>query len=310
MGTEHVGLRALIPGLRALFPGVRALISDLRVLGAVAAALALALAGCSGSSSPSSSAGLGSVRVAGSAGATDASASSSGAGAGSSSASSAADAGGGSGSGSSAAAGGGYASAALPAGVWTSPSAIPLDAAYHWQAPAAVDKKASAPTLTAVQDCQLALSADDKSELAAFPAAQAELTPGSGGTGGQDDWSAQETVLSTGDTSSGDIQGIYMLYTDLVSRIGKCASTATGAKLTNVSSTSAGYAATITIPTSTGTTLTVHEYLAAPYGYLIELSVWVAPYSGDKASAAWDGASSSAVLAALSSGPCALSKAC
>jgi hypothetical protein len=161
-----------------------------------------------------------------------------------------------------------------------------------------------------VQDCQLALSAGDKSELAAFPAAQADLAPTAGGTGGQDDWSVQETVLAAGDTSSGDIQGIYMLYTDLVAAVGTCARTAPGAKLTDVSSGSAGYAATLTIPTSTGSTLTVHEYLAAPYGYLVELSVWVAPYAGDKASAVWDGASSGAVLAAMTSGPCALSKAC
>ncbi|WP_034262881.1 hypothetical protein [Actinospica robiniae] len=285
MGTEHAGLRALLPGV-------------------VAAALALALTGCSGGGSPSSLAGVSSAHLGSSAGATDTAASpspgpSTGAGLGVGASSPA-----------TSAAGGGYASAALPAGVWTNPSAIPLYAAYHWRSPAAVDKKASVPVLTAVQDCQPALSADDKSELAAFPAAQADLTPTSGGTGGQDDWTAQETVLSTGDTSSGDIQGIYMLYTDLVSQISKCAATATGAKLTSVSSTRAGYSATITIPTSTGTTLTVHEYLAAPYGYLVELSVWVAPYSGDKPGAAWDGASSSAVLAALSTGPCALSKAC
>ena len=301
MGTEHVG--------RSLF------------LGAVAA-MALAVAGCSGGSGqpsallsfgPTGVGGAGATATPSTPPATDsaASATDSAASAGSGAASPAALA-------SSTAArrttsvsvGGGYASAALPASVWTNPSAIPLDAAYHWRSPAAVDKKASAPTLTAVQDCQLVLSAGDRSELAAFPAAQADLTPTSGGTGGQDDWSAQETVLATGDTSSGDIQGIYMLYSDLVASVGTCAGTASGAKLTNVSSSSAGYAATITIPTSTGTTLTVHEYLAAPYGYLVELSVWVAPYAGDKPSAAWNGASSSTVLAALSTGPCALSKAC
>lgn len=280
MGTEHAGPRALL-------------------VGAVAAAVTLAVAGCSSSDKNSSSlVGLGS-RSAGSTAPEAGTSPSTGAGASSPAVLASSPSG-----------GGGYTSAALPAAVWTDPSAIPLDAAYHWRSPAAVDKKASPPELTAVQDCRLALGSTDKAELAAFPAAQADLTPSTGGSGGQDDWNVQETVLSTGDTSSGDIQGIYMLYTDLVGRIGKCANTAAGAKLTNVSSTQAGYAATISIPTSTGTTLTVHEYLAAPYGYLVELSVWVAPYSGDKAGAAWDGASSSAVLAALSAGPCALSKAC
>ncbi|MBR7832818.1 hypothetical protein KDL01_06070 [Actinospica durhamensis] len=301
MGTEHVG--------RSLF------------LGAVAA-MALAVAGCSGGSGhPSSLLSFGPTE-AGGAGATTtpstpstASATGSGADAGASAASveaspTALASSTAAGRTTSVSVGGGYASSALPASVWTNPSAIPLDAAYHWRSPAAVDKKASAPILTAVQDCQLALSTGDRSELAAFPAAQADLTPTSGGTGGRDDWSAQETVLATGDTSSGDIQGIYMLYGDLVASVGKCAASASGAKLTNVSSSSAGYAATLTIPTSTGTTLTVHEYLAAPYGYLVELSVWVAPYAGDKPSAAWNGASSGTVLAALSAGPCALSKAC
>jgi hypothetical protein len=164
--------------------------------------------------------------------------------------------------------------------------------------------------LSAVQDCQLTLSSSDKAELGAFPAAQATLQPSSGGTGGQDDWSAQETILATNDTSSGDVQGIYGLYTDLVAALAKCAGTTPGAKLTGVTSQGPAYAATITIPTSTGSTLTWHEYLAAPYGYLVELSVWVAPYSGDKPSAAWDGSSASGVLSALQAGPCSVTKLC
>jgi hypothetical protein len=198
----------------------------------------------------------------------------------------------------------------IPATAWISPSAIPLDGAYHWPAPAGAAKAVKAPTLSAVQDCGLSLSANDKSELGAFPAAQADLTPSSGGTGGQDDWTAQETVLATNDTSSGDIQGIYSLYTDLVTALGDCARSAPGAKLTDVTSQGPEFAATITIPTSTGSTLTWHEYLAAPYGYLVELSVWVAPYSGDKPSAAWDGTSTSSVLSALQAGPCEVTKLC
>jgi hypothetical protein len=201
-------------------------------------------------------------------------------------------------------------SAVIPTAAWIAPSSIPLDAKYHWQTPSSAAKTAKAPEFSAVQDCRLAMSADDKSELAAFPAAQADLQPTSGGTGGEDDWSAQETVLATNDTSSGDVQGIYGLYTDLVAALAKCADTAPGAKLTGVTSQGAAYAATITITTSTGTTLTWHEYLAAPYGYLVELSVWVAPYAGDKPSAAWDGSSTSSVLSALQSGPCSVTKLC
>lgn len=199
---------------------------------------------------------------------------------------------------------------AIPASAWIASRAVPLNGSYHWSAPASAAKAAESPVLSAVQDCQLSLSSAAKSELGAFPAAQADLRPTSGATGGQDDWSAQETILATGDTSSGDIQGIYGLYTDLVAALGTCAHTAPGAKLSGVTGQGPAYAATITIPTSTGTTLTWHEYLAAPYGYLVELSVWVAPYAGDKPSAAWDGSSTTAVLSALQAGPCAVTKLC
>lgn len=201
-------------------------------------------------------------------------------------------------------------STAIPAAAWIAPSAIPLYAKYHWPAPASVAKAAKAPTLSAVQDCQATLSSADQAELGAFPAAQAELSPTSGGTGGQDDWAAEETVLATNDTSSGDIQGIYNLYTDLVAGLGKCASTASGAKVSVAVNQGPEYAATITVPTSTGSTLTWHEYLAAPYGFLIELAVYVAPYSGDKPGTAWDGSSASSVLSALQSGPCSVTKLC
>jgi hypothetical protein len=161
-----------------------------------------------------------------------------------------------------------------------------------------------------VQDCQITPSSAGEIELGAFSAAQADLKPTSGATGGQDDWSAQETILATDDTSSGDIQGIYGLYTDLVADVGKCAGTMPGAKLSGITGQGPTYAATITVPTSTGTTLTWHEYLAAPYGYLVELSVWAAPYAGDKPSAAWDGSPATTVLSALRSGPCSITRLC
>ena len=213
----------------------------------------------------------------------------------------------GSGSGSNS---GGSGSTAIPTAAWIAPSAIPLYAKYHWSAPASAAKAAKSPELTAVQDCQLALSSADRAELGAFPAAQADLSPTTGASGGQDDWAAQETILATNDTSSGDVQGIYNLYTDLVADLGKCANTASGAKVSVAVNQGPEYAATITVPTSTGSTLTWHEYLAAPYGYLIELSVYVAPYSGDHPSASWDGSSASAVLGALQSGPCTVTKPC
>ena len=201
-------------------------------------------------------------------------------------------------------------STAVPTAAWISPSAIPLDATYHWPAPSSAAKSAKSPELSAVQDCQLSLSSADQAELGAFPAAQADLSPTTGASGGQDDWAAQETVLATDDTSSGDIQGIYGLYTDLVADLGKCADTASGAKVSVAVNQGSEYAATITIPTSTGSTLTWHEYLAAPYGYLVELSVYVAPYSGDQPSASWDGSSAGTVLGALQSGPCSVTKLC
>jgi hypothetical protein len=202
------------------------------------------------------------------------------------------------------------AATSIPAASWIQPSAIPLYAKYHWAAPASVAKSAKAPTLSAVQDCQATLSSADQAELGAFPAAQAELSPTSGGTGGQDDWAAEETILATNDTSSGDIQGIYNLYTDLVAGLGKCANSASSAKVSVAVNQGPEYAATITVPTSTGSTLTWHEYLAAPYGYLIELAVYVAPYSGDQPGAAWDGSSASSVLSSLQSGPCSITKLC
>ena len=199
---------------------------------------------------------------------------------------------------------------AIPTAAWITPSAIPLYAAYHWPSPSSAAKSAKSPELSAVQDCQLSLSSTDRAELGAFPAAQADLSPTIGATGGQDDWAAQETILATDDTSSGDIQGIYDLYTDLVTDLGTCAKTASGAKVSVAVNQGPEYAATITIPTSTGSTLTWHEYLAAPYGYLVELSVYVAPYSGDRPSAAWDGSSAAGVLGALQSGPCSVTKLC
>jgi hypothetical protein len=205
---------------------------------------------------------------------------------------------------------GGSGPAGIPTAAWMAPSAIPLYAAYHWPSPSSVAKSAKAPELSAVQDCRLALSSADRSELGAFPAAQADLSPTVGASGDQDDWTAQETILAANDTSSGDIQGIYNLYTDLVADLGKCASTASGAKVSVAVDHGPEYAATITIPTSTGSTLTWHEYLAAPYGYLVELSIYVAPYSGDKPSTSWDGSPAGTVLNALQSGPCGVTKLC
>lgn len=205
---------------------------------------------------------------------------------------------------------GGSGSTGIPTAAWITPSAIPLYAAYHWPSLSGAAKPAKAPEFSAVQNCRLTLSSADRSEFGAFPAAQADLAPTTGASGGQDDWTAQETILATNDTSSGDIQGIYNLYTDLVADLGKCANTASGAKVSVAANQGPEYAATITMPTSTGSTLTWHEYLAAPYGYLVELSVYVAPYSGDKPSASWDGSSASTVLDALQSGPCGVTKLC
>ena len=199
---------------------------------------------------------------------------------------------------------------AVPSAAWINPSSIPLSARYHWPAPASGARAAKAPVLSVVQDCRSTLGVTDRAELGAFPAVQAELHPTTGGRGGRDDWSAQETILATHDTSSGDVQGIYGLYTDLVAAVGDCAATEPGAKVEDVQRHGSGYAATITVPTSTGSTLTWHEYLAAPYGYLAELSVWVAPYAGEKSSAVWDGSSASAVLDALRAGPCMVTKLC
>jgi hypothetical protein len=191
-------------------------------------------------------------------------------------------------------------------------SAIPLYAHYHWSSPSSAAKSVKAPVLSAVQDCQLSLSSSEQAELGAFPAAQADLSPttGAGAGGGADDWAAQETILAANDTDSGDVQGIYSLYTGLVADLAECANTAPGAKVTVARSQGAEYAATITIPTSTGSTMTWHEYLAAPYGYLVELSVYVAPYSGDKPSASWDGTSAATVLSSLQAGPCSVTRLC
>jgi hypothetical protein len=204
----------------------------------------------------------------------------------------------------------GSGSTAIPSSAWIKPSAIPLYAAYHWSSPANSAKAVKPPVLSAVQDCRLTLGSVDKSELGAFPAAQADISPTAKASGGQDAWAAQETVLAVNDTSSGDVQGIYNLYTDLAADLGKCAKSASGAKVSVAVKQGPEYAATITIPTSTGSRLTWHEYLAAPYGYLVELSVYVAPYSGDQPTAPWDGSSASSVLGALQSGPCSVTKLC
>jgi hypothetical protein len=285
----------------------RTLVTELLRAGALVGATLLAtaaLAGCSGNPGTPVGANSGSASATGSAGSAGASGASPRTAA-SSSASASSGSPAGSGSTSS-----GSAATSIPAASWIQPSAIPLYAKYHWLSPASVAKSAKAPALSAVQDCQSTLGSADQAELGALPAAQAELSPTGGGSGGRDDWAAEETILATNDTSSGDIQGIYNLYTDLVAELDKCASTASGAKVSVAVNQGPEYGATITVPTSTGSTLTWHEYLAAPYGYLIELAVYVAPYSGDQPGAAWDGSSASSVLGALQSGPCSITKLC
>jgi hypothetical protein len=204
----------------------------------------------------------------------------------------------------------GSGSTAIPSSAWIKPSTIPLYAAYHWSSPANTAKAVKPPVLSAIQDCQLTLGSADKAELGAFPAAQADISPTTEASGGQDAWAAQQTILAVNATSSGDVQGIYNLYTDLVADLGKCAKSASGAKVSVAVNQGPEYAATITIPTSTGSKLTWHEYLAAPYGYLVELSVYVAPYSGDQPTTPWDGSSAGGVLGALQSGPCSVTKLC
>jgi hypothetical protein len=201
-------------------------------------------------------------------------------------------------------------STAIPAAAWIQPSAIPLYTTYHWPSPASAAKSAKSPVLSAVQDCRLRLASADGADLGTFPAAQADLSPTTGGSGGRDDWAAQETILATGDTNSGDVQGVYGLYTDLVAGLGHCAGTAPGANVSVAVNQGPEYAATISVPTSTGSTLTWHEYLAAPYGYPVELSVYVVPCSGDQPTASWDGSSASGVLGVLQAGPCSAARLC
>jgi len=208
----------------------------------------------------------------------------------------------------------GYSSAALPSSLWLSASQIPMESSYHWQSPAAEDKQGKASTAAnwgqfwVTQACGATLSSGDTSSLAVLPVAQSYITPTTGGASGNNDWLAQETIVGGGSAAS---QSQFALFQDLVSEAKSCASTTSGASVQVGTDQGSEFAATLKIPTSTGATLTVHEYLAAPFGYLVEFAMWVSPYAGNPGpTVPWDGTSDASVLSAIQAGPCAASKAC
>jgi len=200
----------------------------------------------------------------------------------------------------------GGATSALPAGVWISARAVPLDSAYHWQGPAAVAQSAKDPKFRFETLCRSQRSTDLDGLADGAQAAVAQL-----GKGGGDDWQAQETILSWGPAkSSGPAQTAFTFAGSLAEEVKACAATVPGATVT-VGTEDAGnlLAATITVPQAGGT-VTLHEYLATSGATIAELSLWTTSPAGGKPRTPWTAPADATVLKALGSPICVALKDC
>jgi hypothetical protein len=158
--------------------------------------------------------------------------------------------------------------------------------------------------------CHESLSSADQGTADAFPSASTQVQPTAIGTGGQNDWEAAEEIVAAPDHTSGSRRRLGGVFRDLVAEAGACRAAVPGAKVSTGVDTSSEYSATLTIPVGSGMTQILHEFIAMPYGYLLEFNEWVAPDAGDQPEVAWSGAPDSTILADLESGPCAVSKHC
>jgi hypothetical protein len=223
---------------------------------------------------------------------------------------------------------------ALPDSVWISPAQIPLDSAYHWQSPAAQAYGSTAPQFEFEQLCQTTKPNSVAALAKSFTSATATLTAGANITGGAagtagasgagvsaagtsgasgesgDDWLAQEVVTHDPSLDSASDQVAFAAFADLTSELQSCAQAVAGAQVTVSTDSAMDFAATLTIPTSTGATATLHDYLVVPDGTIAELALWVAPNPGDQPAVPWSNVPDSSVLSALRSPVCETYKDC
>ncbi|GAA2836008.1 hypothetical protein RMN57_08335 [Kitasatospora sp. CM 4170] len=197
----------------------------------------------------------------------------------------------------------------VPAGTWINPRSIPLDATYHWPAPAGTAKSvAGAPTFKLQELCHSKLSPDTADLGTGRAAAQSLL-----GAGGPDQWQAQQTLLYEGDPrpSSGVAQSAHAVFSDLREEVKACAKSAPGATVKVTSPEDANYfAATVTVPQAGGNAVTLHEYLTAPDGTVNELAVWTTGKSGAQPKVPWAGPADADVAKAMDSALCTTLKDC
>lgn len=224
---------------------------------------------------------------------------------------------------------------ALPASVWIAPAQAPLDAAYNWQAVGPIALAAAAPTFEFEQLCQTTRPTPTAAEGKVFISAVATLdsgpgsTDGAAGTGGAAgangsaaaadasaaaaetaalphgaDWTAQESIAHDPSIDSAADQVAFGTFTDLTRELESCAQVIAGAQVTVSTDSGQEFAATVTIPTATGATATLHDYLLVPDGTVVELAFWVTPGAGGQPVTAWTDVPDSAVFAALKAPVC------
>jgi len=195
----------------------------------------------------------------------------------------------------------------LPGSVWISPAQIPLDASYHWQAPTSVAQAGSL-AFQLQELCQTAVPASVSALDGQFTTATASMT-GNGTSSGDNDWTAEETVTHDPSVDSASDQAAYGAFTDLVTSLKTCGQKL-GVHMSVTTDSGENFAATVTIPASTGAIISVHDYVTVPDGTIVELALWTAPYAGNSVTVPWTSAPDSTVLSALSSPVCSSFKDC
>lgn len=192
----------------------------------------------------------------------------------------------------------------VPAGAWIDPRSIPLDATYHWPAPGTTAKSVAVPTFHVQTVCNTTLPGDSRYLVEGAQSGQAEIK---GASAAEGDWRAKQTIVRRDPRgSSGNAQTAYALLQQLKDTLKNCGRTNSGARVEVTSPADADHvAATITVQQPAGAgVLTVHEYLAAPDGTVVELAVQSQTRDG-KPKVAWPATDDAAVVKAMKSALCA-----
>jgi hypothetical protein len=124
------------------------------------------------------------------------------------------------------------------------------------------------------------------------------------GSSGGADWRAQEDITHDPSIDSGSDQVAFGAFVDLTDELRSCAQAVAGAQVTVSTDGGQEFAATVTIPTPTGSTATLHDYLAVPDGTIVELAFWVAPNAGAQPHTPWTTVPDATVFAAMKAPVC------